>query len=71
MSSKDKRDITSVTVRLTSAEDVWLRRHAATLEMDIAALIRKSLALAVPILMANSFVRRVDLDDARTDPDCR
>ena len=67
-----KRDIVpSITVRLTPDEDIWLRRHAAALDMDVAEVIRKSLALGVPVLMSNSFVRRVALEDARIDPDCR
>jgi hypothetical protein len=65
-----KRDEAQVTIRLTPEEDVWLRRHATKLRMDVSELVRKSLALAVPILMANSFVRKTSLDDVRVDPDC-
>lgn len=67
-----RRDIVpTVTVRLTPEEDIWVRRHAATLGMDVAELVRKALALGVPQLMANPFVRRVCLDDVRIDPECK
>ena len=66
-----KRDIVpAITVRLTPEENLWLRRHATVLGMDMTTLVRKSLALAVPQLMGIPFLRRVELDDTRTDPDC-
>ena len=69
--SSSKRDLVPpISVRLTPEEDVWLRRHAAHLDMDLAELMRKSLAVAVPMFMGNPFLCRVELKDARTDPEC-
>lgn len=72
MSRRTTRDgVPAITVRLAPDEEIWIRRHAAALDMDIAEMMRKSLSLAVPLLMANAFVRRVSLEDVRIDPDCR
>lgn len=70
--NRQKRDIVSpVTVRLTPDEDLWLRRHAAAMGMDVAEMIRKALPYGVAVLMAIPFSRKVELQDARIDPECR
>jgi hypothetical protein len=67
-----KRDIVPpITIRFTQEEDVWVRRHAAALGLDVSSMIRICLSLAVPQLMGNSFLRRSTLEDARIDPECR
>lgn len=59
-----KRDQYSISLRLSQDEDVWIRAKAARLGMDISDWIRKCLALGAPVLDANPFCRRVQLEDA-------
>lgn len=53
--------------RYTEAEELWLRSVAAKLELSNSELVRKCLALAIPQLLGNPFVRRVELKDAMQD----
>jgi hypothetical protein len=69
---KSKRDIVpQVSVRLTPEEDLWLRRHAMALDMDVSELMRKAMPYGVAVLMAIPFSRKIDIQDSRTDPECR
>lgn len=66
-----RRDLAPcLSVRLTPEEDVWLRRNAAAMRLDLAEVVRKSLSLAVPQLRGNPFLRRVTMQDAMTDEKC-
>jgi hypothetical protein len=60
----EKRDRAAVSTRFTDTEEAWLRLQATRLDMDLAELIRKCLALGIPLLLSNEFVRRVELKDA-------
>ena len=52
-----------VTIRLTEAEDLFLRQEAYALGMDLADMLRKCAALGLPLLRASDFLRRVHLND--------
>lgn len=59
-----KRDQNSISLRLSQEEDLWMRKKAFDLDMDVAEWLRKCIALGSPILDGNQFCRRVELDDA-------
>lgn len=58
-----KRELAFGGVRCSDNEDRFLRDCAALLDMDSAQLTRKSLAIALPLLLGNRFIRRVELQD--------
>ena len=53
--------------RYTEEEELWLRSVAAKLGISNSELVRKCLALGIPELLGNAFVRRVELKDAMQD----
>jgi hypothetical protein len=71
MSGQRRDTVPQITVRFTQEEDLWVRKHANALNMDVSSLIRKAVIFGVPILMAVPFSRKLDMQDSRTDPECR
>ena len=53
--------------RYTADEEKWLRQVADALDFSNSELVRKCLALGIPLLLHNEFVRRVELKDAMGD----
>ncbi|MDR1659827.1 MAG: hypothetical protein LBR94_05740 [Desulfovibrio sp.] len=67
----EKRDGNPIGVRLTPQEERWLRRQAASLDLDVAVVIRKALAIGVPVLLSSAYVCKVaDLKDVITNEKC-
>lgn len=62
-----KSDSSFGNTRFTEEEELWLRCVAAKLDMNNSQLIRKCLALGIPQLLGNQFLRRVELKDAMQD----
>lgn len=58
-----KREMAWSGIRCSDAEDRFLRDCATLLDMDTSQLVRKSLAIALPLLLANRFIQRVELQD--------
>lgn len=55
----------SVTIRLSSEEDLTLRRLAESWGMEVSDVIRACMAVGLPVLSDVDFVRRVRLEDNR------
>jgi hypothetical protein len=62
-SPMSKRDRSAINVRLTDEENAYIRLQASRLDMEVSVVVRKCLALGIPQLLFNNFVRRVDLED--------
>lgn len=58
-----KRESTWGGVRCSDTEERFLRDVATLLDMDSVSLQRKSLAIAIPLLLGNRFIQRVELQD--------
>ncbi len=66
-----KRDMALGNIRCSQEEDVWIRSEACAMGMDVSELVRKCLAIGIPRMRGNSFMRRVELQDAMSDKSCK
>ena len=49
----------------------WLGREAAMLDMSVSEVVRASLLLAVPQMKSIHGIARIQLEDMRSEQDCR
>lgn len=53
----------SLTIKLSDEESLTLRKMAAEWDMEVSAVLRACMAVALPVLRDVDFVRRVRLED--------